>query len=277
MPITRTVSEFTSTRKVRYGGDINRGKNEATDLNAVAAKRSPLSFVGEEGISKQTETYGKDENGNDIYIIEFNIGSFQFDELTIKTDTNKLMVNGKTKKSDGDNDELCKTFKREFKLPKEVEEKSIKAELDEKTRQLKLVGQVISQDQLSSAVDQLSYQQVKSYTSMSSDRFASENSFGSNSSELSIGNIRANISTKLLEYEIYLGSELKGGQVIFEVPNKTTLGIRVCKTSSDTNGNFNLELKREIKLPPGAKLNQIDHGIDSRTKTLIIKVPLGEL
>lgn len=87
MPITRTVSEFTSTRKVRYGGDINRGKNEATDLNAVAAKRSPLSFVGEEGISKQTETYGKDENGNDIYIIEFNIGSFQFDELTIKTDS----------------------------------------------------------------------------------------------------------------------------------------------------------------------------------------------
>lgn len=184
------------------------------------------------------------------------------------------MVNGKTKTTDDDNDELSKTFKREFKLPKEVEEKSVRAELDEKTRQLKLIGQVISQDQLSSAGE--TYQQVKSYTSMSSDRFASENSFASNNSELSIGNIRANISTKLLEFEIHLGNELKNGQVIFEIPNKTTLSVRIVKTGSDTNGTFNLELKREIKLPPGAKLNQIDHGIDSRTKTLIIKVPLGE-
>lgn len=92
MPITRTVSEFTSTRKVRYGGDTSRGKTEATDLNAVAARRLPLSCVGEEGISKHSEAYGKDENGNHIYVIEFNIGSFKFDELTIKTDSNKLIL-----------------------------------------------------------------------------------------------------------------------------------------------------------------------------------------
>lgn len=275
MPITRTVSEFTSTRKVRYGGDIPRdNKTEATDLGVVAARRLPLSCVGEEGISQHTATYCKDSNGNDVYVIEFNIGSFQFDELTIKTDTNKLMVSGKSKVSQGDNDELNKTFKREFKLPKEVEEKSVKAELDEKTRQLKLVGHVISQDQLSSAAEQLSIQQ-KSYTSMSSDRFASENSFGASSStEQSIGQLRASASTNLLEFEIYLGNELKNGQVLFEVPNKTTLSIRIIKTGSDTNGNFDLELKREIKLPPGAKLNCIDHGVDGRTKTLIIKVPL---
>ena len=184
------------------------------------------------------------------------------------------MVNGKSKVSESSNDELCKTFKREFKLPTEVEEKSIKAELDEKTRQLKLVGHVLHQDQLTAATEQLSIQQ-KSYTSISSHKFASEQSFGSNGSELSIGTVRQSRSTNLLDYEIYLGNELKDGQVTFEVPNKTTLVMRISKNCSDANANFNLEMRREIRLPPGAKLNCIDHGVDSRTKTLVIKVPLS--
>ena len=67
MPITRTVSEFTSTRKVRYGGDTNRDKIQTTDLNALASQRLPLT-VGEEGISQHTAVFTKDENGNDIYV-----------------------------------------------------------------------------------------------------------------------------------------------------------------------------------------------------------------
>ena len=86
MPITRTVSEFTSTRKVRYGGDTNRDKIQTTDLNALASQRLPLT-VGEEGISQHTAVFTKDENGNDIYVIEFNIGSFKFDEISVKTDS----------------------------------------------------------------------------------------------------------------------------------------------------------------------------------------------
>lgn len=271
MSYTKTVSEFSSTRKIRYG-DNSRNKLDSTQLRTGANSRLPLSC--EEAISPHTAIFSKDSNGNEIYVIEFNIGSFQFDEITIRTETNRLYVSGLSKHTDGDSDELSKNFKREFKLPKECDETSIKAELDEKTRQLKLVGSVVRNERINSDA---SYTQQRSYTSMSSDKLAQESyhSINSSSTALSIGNVKEIKSTNLLEYEIYLGNELKDGQVIFEVPNKTTLSIKITKIGSDANGDFNLEFKREIKLPPGAKLNNIDHGIDSRTKTLIIKVPLN--
>lgn len=271
---TKTVSEFSSSRKIRYGdGSRKNTPTDISNLRSAANTRLPLSY--EDAIQQHTAKYEKDVNGNDIYVIEFQIGTFNFDELTIKTETNKLNVQGKSKIKEDNDDELSREFKREFKLPKEVDEKSIKAELDEKTRQLKLVGQVHHQEQATSSRVNAATQQ-QSFTSMSSDKFNAESyqSFNSQASSLSIGNVKEVKSTNLLEYEIYLGNELKDGEVIFEVPNKTTLNIRIVKVGSDANGDFNLELKREIRLPFGAKLNNIDHGVDSRTKTLIIKVPL---
>lgn len=278
MSYTKTISEFSSSRKIRYGDGKNRrsAPTDISTLRTAANSRLPLTY--EDAIQQHTASFSKDANNNEIYVIEFQIGTFNFDELTIKTETNRLTVQGKSKTREGDDDELCREFKREFKLPKEVDEKTVKAELDEKTRQLKLVGQVqrqIEQQETSSRVNAATQQQ--SFTSMSSDKFAAEScqSFNSHASScVSIGNVKEAKSTNLLEYEIYLGNELKDGEVVFEVPNKTTLNIRIIKIGSDANGDFNLELKREIRLPSGCKLNNIDHGVDSRTKTLIIKVPL---
>ena len=72
-------------------------------------------------------------------------------------------------------------------------------------------------------------------------------------------------------FEIYLGEQLNDGQIIFEVPNLVTLNVRCIKTEQDGFGSFNLELKREIKLPNGAKLNNISHSIDNGV--LFIQVP----
>jgi hypothetical protein len=89
-----------------------------------------------------------------------------------------------------------------------------------------------------------------------------------------IGSVKEVKSLNTLEYEIYLGNELKDGQIIFEVPNVNTLHIKVIKNGDDAYGDVSLELRREIKLPNGARLNNIDHGVDARSKNLVIKVPL---
>jgi len=180
-----------------------------------------------------------------------------------------LFVKGNSKQAEDLSEEINREFKREFKLPKDVDENTIKAELDENTRLLRLVGQVTERHQ----TDTSSIQQA-SYSSMSSGKFNADYESYNGASELSIGNVKEIKSTNLLEYEVYLGNELKDAQVIFEVPNKTTLNIKCTKNGSDANGSLNLELRREIKLPNGARLNNIDHGVDSRTKTLLIKVPL---
>jgi len=269
MSYTKTVSEFSSSRKIRYG---ENNRNKSTDLRTVAALNSRQPLNCEETLSSHTAAYSKDSNNNDIYVIEFNIGSFKFDELNIRTEPNKLYVQGKSKSEEDDDEDISKEFKREFKLPNDCDEKTIKASLDDKTRLLKLVGQVDLEKKAQFDA------QRSSYASMNSDKLNQESyqTFNNNYQQSeTIGNVKEVQSTKLLEYEIYLGNELKDGQVIFEVPNKTTLNIRIIKNGSDSNGDFNLELKREIRLPSGAKLNNIDHGVDSRTKQLIIKVPLN--
>lgn len=264
MSFTKTVSEFSSTRKIKYGDGSRRA--QPSENSGVSGLRSPLR-CGEEGLSPHTAVYSKDANGNPVYVVEFNIGSFQFDELIIKTESQKLYVNGKTKTVEETDDEVSRTFKREFKLPSDCDENTIKAELDEKTRQLKLVGTVIPQRA----------EQNSSFSSYSTDKFGQDSyqTFSSAAANQEIGTVKESKHGDHLEYEIYLGNELKEGQVIFEVPNKTTLNIRIIKSSSDNNGSYNFELKREIKLPQGAKLNNIDHGVDSRTKALLIKVPVA--
>ena len=167
-------------------------------------------------------------------------------------------MQGNSKVLEDGSDELSREFKREFKLPDECNPDSIKAELDEKTRQLKLVGLVELPHQNPSAADH----------KLNSSSMASTQS-------VNIGTVREIKSTNTLEYEIYLGNELKDGQIIFEVPNINTLHIKVIKNDEDAHGDLSLELRREIKLPAGARLNNIDHGVDTRTKTLLIKVPLN--
>lgn len=266
MSFTKTVSEFSTSRKIKYGG--GETKKTSSALSTVpSSHRAPLKCE-QEPIGPHTAGYTKDASGNRVYVIEFNIGSFKFDELTIKTDSNRLFVKGCTKSIDDSEDEVKSDFKREFKLPKDCDETTIKAELDEKTRILRLTGQLAELSEKNAASIQQS-----SYSSFNSEKFNAESHQSFNMSQ-NIGDVREVKSTNLLEYEVYLGNELKDGEVIFEVPNKSTLNIRICKNRSDANGDMNLELKREIRLPMGAKLNNIDNGVDSRTKTLIIKVPL---
>lgn len=149
-------------------------------------------------------------------------------------------------------DEFSREFSREFRLPNDVEANSIKAHLDEKTRELKLTGLVVKQVKQSAASS-------TSHASSSLQR---------------IGTVQEKKSASSIDFDVYLGEQLKDGQIIFEVPNLVTLNVRVIKTDSDSFGSANLELKREIKLPHGAKLNNINHNIDSSTATLHIQVPL---
>ena len=146
---------------------------------------------------------------------------------TIKKKGQKLFVQAQTMES-ANSDELQREFKREFNLPKDVEPNSIKAHLDEKTRELKLTGL-------------LSTNYTKHSNAYSDER---------DTQHLKIGAIKEIITANTIDYEVYLGDQLKDGQIIFEVPNAITLNVRVIKTESDDQGSFNLELKREIKLPP---------------------------
>lgn len=84
MSFTKTVSEFSSTRKIKYGEGNRRA--QPSENSGISGLRSPLR--AEEGLSPHTAVYSKDANGNQVYIVEFNIGSFQFDELVIKTESN---------------------------------------------------------------------------------------------------------------------------------------------------------------------------------------------
>lgn len=243
MSYNRTVSEFSSRRKITYGNSATENK-EANTSNIGS-----LSLQSEAAISAHKCYYSKTENDTEVYIIEFNIGGFKFDELNIRTEGQKLFVQGQSVIS-ANSDELSRDFSREFKLPNDVEPNTIKAHLDEKTRGLKLTGSVIRETKQnadsSSALDEKT---------------------------TVIGSIKEKRSANSIEFDIYLGDQLKDGQIIFEVPNFVTLNVRVIKTETDSFGTYNLELKREIKLPNGAKLNNINHNIDSTTCNLHIQVP----
>lgn len=77
--IVKTTEEFSTRRKVRYGAGST---NEATGTKPYSLTPSIVNAT----LSPHKCHYGKDQDGNDAYFIEFNIGDFNFDEITIRTE-----------------------------------------------------------------------------------------------------------------------------------------------------------------------------------------------
>ena len=92
------------------------------------------------------------------------------------------------------------------------------------------------------------------------------------SSTSKIGSMVETRQTNGVEYEIYLGNELRDGQSSLEMVGYNTLIARVIKSDWDKHGDFSLECKRQIKLPYGANPQNSEHGI-LPSGNLIIKVP----
>lgn len=80
MSYNRTVSEFTSRRKITYGG----GSNATENRESLGSR--PLK--PEAAISEHKAYYSKLDDDSEVYIVEFNIGDFRFDELNIRTEGN---------------------------------------------------------------------------------------------------------------------------------------------------------------------------------------------
>lgn len=75
MSIVKTTEEFSTRRKVRYGaGESTTSKYPLTSSSVNASLSPHKSF------------YGRDSDGVDAYFIEFNIGDFNFDEISIRTE-----------------------------------------------------------------------------------------------------------------------------------------------------------------------------------------------
>ena len=174
--------------------------------------------------------------------------------------------------------ELSREFNREFRLPDEVDPFSISAQLDEKTRILSLICQLNEmrhterQDISSTLGSSSNFSFNSSAASLASASTLNTTILAQSSAK--IGQVKENKSATTVDYEIYLGNELKDGQITFEVASYNTLIVKISKNDWDKNGDINLELKRHIKLPSNANPQHIEQGIDNRTGTLVIKVPL---
>ena len=169
-----------------------------------------------------------------------------------------MIVQGKSKHS-GDADELSREFKRDFTLPSNVDQFSIKAQLDEATRQLQLIGQVAKPEE-TGVEAKLAQVRLDTRTATSGAKLGT-------TKETRIGNT-------FVEYEIYIGHELAEGKVSLEVSGYSNLLVKVALNEVDSFGDASLELKRNLKLPYGADSHNIEHGIDRNTATLFIKVPI---
>ncbi len=161
-----------------------------------------------------------------------------------------MIVKGESQLKDGAKEQVSSEFTRDFTLPSDVDSYSIKAQLDEATRQLSLIGNVSDKKEPQS-------------TSLSSGFM-----------DAIVGSVRETQTTKSIDYEIYLGKDFKDGRSTIELSGYNTLTIKVSKTDFDRYGELNLELKRQIKLPSNANAHNIEHGIDAFGATLIVKVPL---
>jgi hypothetical protein len=75
MSVVKTTEEFSSRRKVRYGQPPDASSTSSLHRTSTNASFSPHKYF-----------YGKDNEGHDAYFIEFNIGDFNFDEITIRTE-----------------------------------------------------------------------------------------------------------------------------------------------------------------------------------------------
>lgn len=166
-------------------------------------------------------------------------------------------------------EELSREFTRDFTLPNNVDQYSIKAQLDEATRLLSLIGHVKQAVGASS-----SSSSNGDYLSTTNSVSMSAHSESWLTSSTKIGSVHEARSARSIDYEIYLGQELKDASVNIEIAAYNTLVIRVSKSDWDKYGDFGFELKRQIKLPPGSNSQNIEHGIDPRTACLFVKVPL---
>ena len=76
MSVVKTTEEFSSRRKVRYGGG-----------DSTPPSKYPLtSSSTNASLSPHKSFYGRDSDGAEAYFIEFCIGDFNFDEITIRTE-----------------------------------------------------------------------------------------------------------------------------------------------------------------------------------------------
>lgn len=78
--IVRTTEEFSTRRKVRYG------HNSANELKEHKSPYTITPSSVNATLSPHKCYYAKDQDNNQAYFIEFNVGDFNFDEITIRTE-----------------------------------------------------------------------------------------------------------------------------------------------------------------------------------------------
>ncbi len=166
-----------------------------------------------------------------------------------------MIVQGKSQQKGPE--EVSHEFTRDFTLPLDVDPFSIKAQLDDATKLLTLVGIVKTKE--------------NEYEKASSTRTSTQTS-SSLSNDLKLGATKENQNKAFVEYEIFLGNDLRDGQIKLEITSYL-MNVNVSKKNWDKFGDYYLELKRQIKLPANCDFSNIEYGVDMRTQCLLIKVP----
>jgi hypothetical protein len=91
MPLVKTTEEFSSRRKVRYGG--GGGGDDKTSTSTTSSKPYPMTPSSTSAtLTPHKAFYSKDQDGSLAYFIEFNIGDFNFDEITIRTEGKSYFI-----------------------------------------------------------------------------------------------------------------------------------------------------------------------------------------
>jgi len=321
---SRTVTEYSSSRKLRNTYSLNDSKEYETISNSDSMK-------SEAATSENKAYYTELNNGTSktlVYIIEFKVGEFKLNEINFKINENesKLTVIGQNNVL-SEQDYLKRSFKREFNLPKDLDLNSIKDDLNTETREYKLTflvnnnnnnnasnlveketakyqQQILQSNKIietnllekeTAAKMQQSISQsnktiesslvvekelVKNepikYTNIAIDRVNKTMQNNETPQLLSLENIGSIKEAKesTAEFEINLGHQLKSGEIKFEVPNPQTLVVKCTKLWTDSLGSYNLELRREIKIPNGSNLNKMVHDLNIQTGILIIRIPI---
>lgn len=164
-----------------------------------------------------------------------------------------MIVQGQNKLG-AQSEEFSREFTRNFTIPSDVDQLTIRAQLDESTRLLTLIGQLKKQEEKKESNG--------TYSAYDDDM------------PRKIGSVIETRNGNGITYEVYLGEELKDGEAFVELSGQNSLLIRVIKNDWDKHGDFGFELKRQIKLPNEAVVQEINHGLNKRNSTLVVKVPL---
>jgi hypothetical protein len=80
--VVKTCEEFSSRRKVRYGFGDSSSPSGLRDKPTYSLTPSSVNA----SLSPHKVYYTKDGDENAVYVIEFNIGNFEFQEIVIKTE-----------------------------------------------------------------------------------------------------------------------------------------------------------------------------------------------